>query len=458
MAFIQILDSLFSENRLGYMFKTYKSSIIDVTQSGLIMEQMQISISNVIFSNNVGIGISLNFISAVLLNVSFTNNTALFGAGMNIKSSLVQIQNVSLSRNTGFFGGVIFIPSGYFCTKFIYNNNASADLVLSENNANANIYIDDQQCVKYLHLDNFTIENNPSYLTTGPHSLKLNENSSPIHVFPGQKIVFSVTVLDSFGHNTTSCIIAIPTLECSPNKPSFNCRVGNTTLKLNIEDQLFLKTNKRFDSGLHLNATHEFIEHSEAFRIKFTCAKTLVSAYLFVSMSMCPLGYVFTKEVCKCIEDEDLTCSVEEGVACVKKGNWYGSIRINNKMTNTTVPCSHPYCILSEPCPLNGYRDTFMKLYPEHKMNSVVISMEESCVEVVRNKLSLHLGLVSVYHYQVVRNGWPYTVLSLAVVFQIALVMFIFLFLKHIGRFGVGYLYGPLFFPCSIQVITTFIC
>ena len=49
--FIQILDSLFSENRLGYMFKTYKSSIIDVTHSayGLLIQQVprQIKISNV---------------------------------------------------------------------------------------------------------------------------------------------------------------------------------------------------------------------------------------------------------------------------------------------------------------------------------------------------------------------------------------------------------------------------
>ena len=384
------------------------------------------------------------------MNVSFTNNTALFGAGMGIKSSHVQIQNVSLSRNTGFFGGVIFIASGYSCTEFIYNNNASADLVLSENNANADIYTDDQQCVKKLHLDNFTIENNPNYLTTGPHSLKLNENSSPIHVFPGQNIVFSVTVLDNFGHNTTSCI-AMPTLECSYIKPS-KCRVGNTTLKLNIADQLFLETNERFDSGLHLNATHEFIEHSEAITIKFTCAETLVSAYLLVNMSMCPLGYVFTNELCKCIEDEDLTCSVEKGVACVKKGNWYGSMRIYNKITNTTVPCSPPYCTLSEPCPLNGYRDTFMKL-PR--------TQDEQCSDLhggvmcrgCQKQAVFTFGASKCVSLSSCKKWMPYTVLSLAVVFQIALVMFIFLFLKRNSRFGVGYLYGPLFFLAVYKLL-----
>ena len=226
---------------------------------------------NVTFRNNFGTGISLNGISANLTNVNFNNNTALYGVGMSIRSSEVYFQNVSFMKNTGFFGGVIHILSGFSCTEFDFeNNNDSTSIIFSENDINSNIYLDDPECVKELHLDNYTIENNLNYLTTGPTSLKLNHNNLLDHVFPGQELVFPVTVVDSLGHNGTSCI-SIPELECELNQP---CIIGNTTLKLNTKRQQILQTNERYESGLHLTATHEFIEQSTTFKIKFTCAKT----------------------------------------------------------------------------------------------------------------------------------------------------------------------------------------
>ena len=455
---ILIINSSFTDNRLDI---NYKSSIIYVSKysnSHDTGRSIVVSMRNVTFRNNFGTGISLNGISANLTNVNFNKNTALYGVGMSIRSSEVYFQNVSFMKNTGFFGGVIHILSGFSCTEFDFeNNNDSTSIIFSENDINSNIYLDDPECVKELHLDNYTIENNLNYLTTGPTSLKLNHNNLLDHVFPGQELVFPVTVVDSLGHNGTSCI-SIPELECELNQP---CIIGNTTLKLNTKRQQILQTNERYESGLHLTATHEFIEQSTTFKIKFTCAKTLViSAYLFVSMSMCPFGYVFDspKEpttgggVCTCIKDENIVCSVKEGVACVRKGNWYGSMKINNKITNTTVPCTPPYCIISEPCPLNGYRDTFMKLpttQDEQCSNLHGGVMCRGC----QKQAVFTFGAIKCASLSNCKKWMPYTVLSLAVVIQIAVVMFIFLFLKHNGRFGVGYLYGPLFFLAVYKLL-----
>ena len=454
---ILIINSSFTDNRLD---SNYESSIIYVSEASNSHDRsINVSMSNVTFRNNFGTGISLNGISANLTNVNFNNSTALYGVGMSIRSSEVYFQNVSFKKNTGFFGGVIHILSGHSCTEFEFeNNNGSTSIIFSENNVNSNMYLEDPKCVKTLHLDNYTIiKNNLNYLTTGPTSLKLNHNNLLDHIFPGQELVFPVTVVDSLGHNGTSCI-SIPELECELNQP---CIIGNTTLKLNTKRQQILQTNERYESGLHLTATHEFIEQSATFKIKFTCAKTLViSAYLFVSMSMCPFGYVFDSQkepttgggVCTCIKDENIMCSVKEGVACVRKGNWYGSMKINNKITNTTVPCTPPYCIISDPCPLNGYRDTFMKL---------PTTQDEQCSDLhggvmcrgCQKQAVFTFGAIKCVSLSNCKKWMPYTVMSLAVVIQIALVMFIFLFLKHNGRFGVGYLYGPLFFLAVYKLL-----
>ena len=457
---ILIINSSFTDNRLG---RKCESSIISVSEASNSHDRLiVVSMSNVTFGNNFGTGISLNGISANLTNVYFNNNTALYGVGMSIRSSKVYFQNVSFMKNTGFFGGVIYILSGFSCTELSFeNNNTSTAVIFSENNVNSNMYLEDPECVSELHLDNYTIENNNlKYLTTGPTSLKLNHNNLLDNVFPGQELVFPVTVVDSLGHNGTSCI-SIPELECEFNQTFFNCIIGNTTLKLNTKSQQILKTTEEYESGLYLIATHEFIEHSaNTFKIKFNCEKTLVSAYLSVSMSMCPFGYVFDspKEqtaaggVCTCIKDENIMCSLKKGVACVRKGNWYGSMKINNKITNTTVPCSPSYCIISEPCPLNGYRNIFMKL---------PTTQDEQCIDLHGGVMCRGCQKQAVFTFGASKcvslsgcEKWmPYTVLSLAVVFQIALVMFIFLFLKHNGRFGVGYLYGPLFFLAVYKLL-----
>ena len=144
--------------------------------------------------------------------------------------------------------------------------------------------------------------------------------------------------------------------------------VGNVTLQLKRQGFLFLKTSENFGSGLSLVSSHELVYqgHSRNIIIKFTCTKTMISEYLNINLTTCSLGYVFKSlnegGVRQCVEDDNLKCDSNKGIACVRRGYWYGAMKINNKIINTTIKCSPPYCTLSESCPLDGYRDTFVKL------------------------------------------------------------------------------------------------
>ena len=53
-------------------------------------------------------------------------------------------------------------------------------------------------------------------------------------------------------------------------------------------------------------------------------------------------------------------------------------------------------------------------------------------------------------------KGWvPYAIIGIAIIFEIVLVIFILLFLKHNTRSGIGYLYGPLFFLAVYKLLAS---
>ena len=231
-------------------------------------------------------------------------------------------------------------------------------------------YIDFPYCAQNFYLGNL-IDSHPEYFMTGPFKLRLMTENNTIDVFPGQRIIFLVTVLDRLGHNTTLCN-AIPTLQCNHNDyPSLSCNTGNnTTVKLNGERQLLLKSMEYFESGLYFTSTH-ISEPLKDFAIKFTCMKTFIQANLHVTLTMCPLGYTFDSNmmtylnssgVCKCVKDTNLQCSDNLGIVCVRNGFWYGTMKGDNKLLNITIQCNPPYCANRESCPLNEFSDTFMKL------------------------------------------------------------------------------------------------
>ena len=457
--YITVANTIFSENILKFMYNAYKSSILNIAcpLGGWYCESyLTVMLLNNTFSNNLGTGLSLYGIAVNLNSVNFTNNTGLFAAGMSIQTKFtVQMQDVFFINNTAIFGGVIFIQSNGGCPNFHFKTNASVDIHFSENNEIPNFYLDNARCAKAPNIQTFDI----TKIVTGPSSLKLNGGNNSTFIFPGQQLVFPVAVIDGLGHNTTSCF-ALPTLECGLGKPTFNCIVGNVTLQLKSQGFLFLKTSENFLSGLHLASSHEFVyqDHSRNIRIKFTCTKTMISGYLNINLTTCPLGYVFKSlnegGVCQCVENGNLKCDINKGIACVRRGYWYGTMKINNELINTTIKCSPPFCAHSESCPLDGYRDTFVKL---------PTTQDEQCGDLYggvtcrgcQSQATFTFGAGKCISLSNCEGWMPYAIIGIAIIFEIVLVIFILLFLKHNTRSGIGYLYGPLFFLAVYKLLAS---
>ena len=451
---IGIINSSFNNNRLTLMFKSYETSIIDITDSSFEdISDIQVNIENVTFQNNLGTGLFLSSVRASLVNVNFINNTGLFGSGMNLQSSKLKIKEIFFRENTVVYGGVIFVIG--HCSEFFPNS--SNQMYFSENHAIANIYVDDNHCARTL-MENLAIENDTNNLISGPNFLKFNEDNAPLHVFPGQNLVFPVTVVDFQGHNATSCV-AMLTLECT-NRQHLKCKNGNTTfLKLIVDSQLFLRTTDKYRSGLYLTSTQEFFEIEESIRLKVTCGKTLISNYIYVHLERCPLGFVFSSVdvsnadgTCNCVQDHNIQCDVDQGIACIRRGYWYGAMRINGTVVNTTLLCSHPYCTQGDPCPIDGYRDMFVKL---------PTTQDEQCSNLYGGFICRSCQKKAVFTFGAGRcislskcTGWmPYAILSIAIAFQVIVIVFIIIFLKSNVKSGVGYLYGPLFFLAVYELL-----
>ena len=261
--------------------------------------------------------------------------------------------------------------------------------------------------------------------------------------------------MDRLGHNATLCT-AIPTLQCNHNDyPSLSCNTGyNTTVKLNGERQLLLKSVDYFESGLYFTLTHEIVDPLKDIAIKFTCVKTFIQANLHVTLTMCPLGYMFDSNmmtnlnssgVCECVKDTNLQCSHNLGIVCVRNGFLYGTMKGDNKLLNITIQCDPPYCANRESCPLNEFSDTFMKL---------PTTQDDQCSGLHGGVMCRGCQKEATYTFGASKcilssscSWWmPYAILCSVIIFQVSLVLFIILFLKNNYRSGVGYLYCPLFF------------
>ena len=193
--YLLVVNSIFSEKILRIMYKTYKSSILNIvctTGDWYCEDAVTVMLLNDTFSNNLGTGLSLYGIPANLSSLNFTNNTGLFAAGVSIQSQyIIEMQDVFFINNTAIFGGVIFIQSNGGCPNLVFKTNASVDIHFSENSGIPNLYLDDTKCAKAPNIQTLDM----TEIVTGPSSLKLNKGKKSIIIFPGQQMVFPVIVL-----------------------------------------------------------------------------------------------------------------------------------------------------------------------------------------------------------------------------------------------------------------------
>lgn len=114
---------------------------------------------------------------------------------------------------------------------------------------------------------------------------------------------------------------------------------------------------------------------------------------------------------------------------------------------NITAPCSLPFCAVGDPCPITGYTKTHYTL-PQ--------TQDEQCIRnglyggtlcrSCKSKAVFTFGASNCLLKSNCHTNWqPYTLLVTATGVQMFITI-VMIFLRPATKFGVGYLYGPLFF------------
>ena len=464
-----VSDTLYMSNinLISNKIKRIEYSIIRITSILLSCGQYNImNISNINFINNTGTGLNLKEVTVYFNNITFYNNTGVYGGGMSLYHTQIWLTGpLIFERNTALFGGAIYIATSEiyditsYCTTFEQNL-----IIFSSNFAvtlGADVFIKDGFSVRDIIYFTFPCicDYEPNHvrgdhIISGPYNIAINpQSNSTITMFPGQKLTYSAKVTDYFG-NLTSCFVNIM-LQCGNNFCEH--------VQLTGETQSLLSTGN-FTTNLYLtfNADH----HDYSIKLRFLCFDTNAEVYANVNLTTCPLGYVFQtpqksqpiQGSCQCVDIpcDDVQCDFVFGVACIRHGYWLGKINADNPLEDTlidTAPCQYPYCKTDlPPCPIIGLSQTYTKL---------PITQDEQCNGLYGGLLCSNCREDAVFSFEAVNcipssncEPWqPYVTSVLVVVFQLVLGFGIVIVLKASFKTGIGHLYGPLFFIAVLRLI-----
>ena len=448
-------------NLISNKLRRIDYSIIQLTSILFSSRQYNImNISNINFINNIGTGLKLIEATVYFNNITFYNNTGVYGGGMSLHQTHIYVTGpLIFDRNTALFGGAIYIATTEiflvtYCTTFkqiTFSSNFAgkfgADVFIEDGFSASIIIYSTLPCI------NDTIRNYVSrnHIISGPYDITINpQKNSTITLFPGQKLTYSAKVTDYFG-NLTSCLVNI-ILECGNNLCEH--------VQLTGDAQSLLSTSQ-FTTNLYLTSNVE--HHDYSIYLQFLCLDTNAEGYANVNLTSCPLGYVFQtlqksqpiQGTCECASDV-VQCDFVSGVACIRHGYWLGKINADDVLQdnlNHTAPCQYPYCKSDlPPCPIIRLSQTHTKL---------PVTQDEQCNGLYGGLLCRSCREDAVFSFEAVDcipssncEPWqPYVTLVLVVVFQLVLGFGIIIGLKASFKTGVGHLYGSLFFIAVLRLV-----
>ena len=207
-------------NLISNKIKWMEHSIIRITA---ILLSQSLYIWNINIINNTGTGIKLKEVRVYFNNITFYNNTGVYGGGMSLYDTRIYLTGpLIFKRNTALFGGAIYITRAEIVNN-PYNCTTVEQIAFSSNFAGtlgADVFIEDGFSVSDIIYFTFpcigyTISNHVrgDHIISGPYNITINpQSNSTITMFPGQKLTYSAIVTDYFG-NLTSCLVNI-NLEC----------------------------------------------------------------------------------------------------------------------------------------------------------------------------------------------------------------------------------------------------
>ena len=361
-------------------------------------------------------------------------------------SVLKILPNASLyfTNNVASYGGAIYIDqtrcfvtfiTSFHNTSFIFHNNhaTSGSSIFSVQNWCASTSNAGCQAMQ----DAITIVSLPT-------TMLFNKNNST-SIFPGQTIVGDMTIIDCFG-NVSSCIADVY-LTCN-GKICFNYELlGRSSIILSNGSTNTHLTLSRANSGKSDNPKLKPI-------CKSSTEELPLALLIDVVLLDCPLGFIFNSIVgqCECaIKNADtvLICSKDIGATCVKWGYWYSAS--NNGVTE----CIHLFCdYSSRKCPPTMSPDSADYVLLGSTQDDQCINGHGGtlCTGCTHNKVPTY-GALQCIDSDKCAKWHPYILVLLNIVGPFAYGIFLIAIMRFKLSIGSGYLYGPLFYLATLNLM-----
>ena len=225
--FLTFIDRVYMSNVnvISNKIKWIRASIIHM-KSPFPNGNEHSNMSNIMFINNTGTGLELEYVTVYISNITFYNNCGVNGGGMSLLHTRIYLTgSLIFKRNKAVNGGAIYIAAmeefaimGYCTTleQITFSNNYASTL-------GTDVFIQSGGLINLIVFHAFPcIDNNKTnhvrgdHIISGPYNITINPQShSSITLFPGQKLTYSAKVTDYFG-NLTSCLVNV-FLQCGVN-------------------------------------------------------------------------------------------------------------------------------------------------------------------------------------------------------------------------------------------------
>ena len=431
----------------------------DITYCVMYCDGMNVTLVDTKFHNNSASGFcSRNSKTSIEGNVVLGCNIAYKGGGIylgdNAWISLDDASNLTLVGNSAVYGGGLYQTSLSNVNSICFLETQSNTTTYFTDNiatiSGGNIYFQspDSTCQQELKNVSFTF----GEISSTVHVLEIIGNySSRIDLMLGQKLVFDANVTDFFG-NASSAIVNIFLLEMHHHE------IGHDSLYKLRGLQSFAIINGTNSPDVYIfgpNITDNSID-SYALTIITSQKHSQKKEKKPVNISSCRFGFSYDKSTRKCVcalQSKNIHCNLSTGIACIRKGYWYGQIDSKGLVT---APCSSGNCknIADNSCTVcanNGFT-TFCQL-PQNESNQCIGNWAGVlCTECIHGYA---------YSFQTQQcldsstcsgaSALIPTVLMLA--YLLIVICIIFVILKLGDRVKTGYIYCILYYFSIIKLI-----
>ena len=447
---------------------------VSVTKNGVmaIQRAATLILANLTFYGNSGTALYIRetFIQ-ILGNINFTKNAGKFGGAFGLYGkSNISVGNgaiVSFTENAALYGAGMYVGFSLDICDALFNSNCEFIFHFNNNRASSSgdtIYFHNNElafCITERLNKCFNTTSEYENFGFGSFVNKIEgvygnaNNGTMLKVFPGQNLIINSSVVDVFNLSTT-CIATV-FLQC--DNQVISCESNGQFIQMQGLTSIILGS-LTYTSNVKLLAPSNISNSTfNSPSLRFKCEET--SQYVvYLDLTDCPLGFTYnqTTSSCQCaFEDHDgFLCSVSHGMACVANGYWLGAIKGTNKEETNTIAitqCQFQNCHENDnPC---------LNIVGNGASNYELLGTTEDdqcennhggimCVN-CREGATFSFEASQCIDNKDCKIWQPFVLLIMVIFFQFVLAFGIQIFLNFQGSYGIGFLFGVLFYIAVVN-------